>query len=128
MIGAPTPGLSQQQPPTATELFALRSECAQLGQKELHKIEANYAEGVPYDFFQKSRYDPTTGHCYVEVDRSSTDMNGIPYQFYRYLYDGHTGEFLAWTWLPPGGGNMDGNVYDPRASCLSLSCGPDAEN
>jgi hypothetical protein len=91
---ASTPGHAQQpvqQPPTATELFNLRSTCAQLGQKLLDKIDPQ-PQAPPIETTQISRYDTTTGHCYVEIDARHTDDNGY---FVRSLFDGKTGKFIA---------------------------------
>jgi hypothetical protein len=69
LVGAVMVGTlaSQTKPtsraPTATEVFHLRSECAELGEKLLLKLY----DSVYYD--QESHYNPQTNRCYVEVYR-----------------------------------------------------------
>ena len=65
---ASTPGLAQQparQPPTATELFAHLSTCAQLAKKIL---DTRGGHGPDWDDpVVDLRYDPAMDHCYVEM-------------------------------------------------------------
>jgi hypothetical protein len=78
-------------PPTATEIFHLRSECAALGEKIL---DANVV-GSALSKSQISRYDPQTNRCYVELTVQSADTSKPIYYFSRSVYDGQTGEILA---------------------------------
>jgi hypothetical protein len=75
------------QPPTATELFNLRSRCAELGKKFLDEL----AVGPETSKSLTSRYDPRTNHCYGDVVTRSQDGS----LFIRGLYDLQTGEGLA---------------------------------
>ena len=76
------------QPPTATELFNLRSRCAALGDKFLDGffVTSGLTKSIT------SRYDPRTNHCYGEL----VIQNGS-HEFYydRTLYDLQTEELLA---------------------------------
>ena len=51
------------QPPTATELFNLRSRCAKLGNKFLDDLVVFR----PLTKSITSRYDPRMNHCYGDV-------------------------------------------------------------
>jgi hypothetical protein len=116
---------SSFQKPTATETFNLRTKCVELAEKpngeyDHAKRELALHMGQP-PFFQQghfSRYDPNTNRCYVELQvnidlavleyinlqgtskllkqRDEFLANvGLDYSA-RYLYDGQTGEELAW--------------------------------
>src|SRR3990172_1063562 len=61
------------QPPTATEVFRLRSECAKLGEKILE----NNTVGSAVTQSQVSHYDPQTNRCYVELTVQTADL-GTP--------------------------------------------------
>jgi hypothetical protein len=76
------------QPPTATELFNLRSRCAELGNKFLDDLVVFR----PLTKSITSRYDPRTNHCYGDV------VTQNPHSFYhnRTLVDLQTGEPLAY--------------------------------
>ena len=78
-------------PPTATEIFHLRSECAALGEKIL---DANVV-GPALSKSQISRYDPQTNRCYVELTVQTADTTKPISYFSRSVYDGQTGEILA---------------------------------
>jgi hypothetical protein len=54
---------SAYQKPTATEIFNLRTKCAELGDKilRLHPVSAPFTEE------QTSHYDPKTNRCYVDL-------------------------------------------------------------
>jgi len=89
-IGLSTPAIAQQrdfQLPTATEVFNLRSRCAELGEAILDQ-QPFKNRTFPS---QASRYDPRTNRCYVELTVLTDDINTI----HRYLYDGQTKEMLA---------------------------------
>jgi hypothetical protein len=73
------------QPPTATELFNLRSQCAALGNKFLDDLFAA-SKSVT------SHYDPRTNHCYGDV---VTQSPAVPSYSNRSLFDLQTGELLA---------------------------------
>jgi hypothetical protein len=78
------------QLPTATEVFHLRSECAELGRK----FESNQ---VGYRFVvMASHYDPKTSRCYVEVTVVDSETD-------HQLYDGQTGKLLASSHVGPRG-------------------------
>jgi hypothetical protein len=87
-VGLCVPAMAQErdfQLPPATEVFNLRSKCAELGGKILEGIDARMHPTLS----QVSHYDPRTNRCYVEV----TEQSGSTY--HRYLYDGQTKEILA---------------------------------
>lgn len=83
------------QLPTATEVFHLRTECAQLGNKILdgNLIGSALTQEVV------SNYDPRDNRCYVDLTVSTADLNVSPFSpaYYqnRFLYDGQTHELLA---------------------------------
>ena len=76
----------------AAEIFALRSQCAQLGDSLL----AQGVHGQDVLAEQKSKYSPGNNRCYVELDFSPADAGAPDYQSTRYLYDGQTKQVLAW--------------------------------
>jgi hypothetical protein len=93
-----------QQPPTATELWQLRSACVELGKKIVKDTQHLH------DFEQmSSRYDSLTGHCYVLI----TDMSHRGDNTYITLWDGQTGEILA-SIQRPLSGEWSGEVHDPQ--------------
>src|SRR5438045_110893 len=57
-------------PPTATEVFDLRSKCAELGQK----IMDGNLIGSALRQDQVSHYNPETNRCYVQLDVSQADL------------------------------------------------------
>jgi hypothetical protein len=94
-----TPALAQTGlPPTVTEVFHLRSECAALGERLADRTLSGYrAEDHVSSYYQISHYDPRTNRCYVKWQSVFTD-NKEPVNYYytiTCLYDGLTGESLA---------------------------------
>jgi hypothetical protein len=89
--------------PTATEVFHLRSECAALGEKilEAHSL------GLP-PTSEISHYNLQTNRCYVELESSDPTL---PFYHSRSLYDGQTGEGLAFTNVDKDG-KFSGIVLD----------------
>lgn len=88
----PTPTF---QPPTATEAFHLRSECAKLGQE----ILAGNMVGAALTQDVTANYDARDNRCYVDLTVMTADMN-VPqdspaFVHSRSLYDGQTRELLA---------------------------------
>src|SRR5437867_1255485 len=83
------------QPPTATELFNLRSRCAALGEKFLEQLSV----GSGLTQYATSRYDPRTNHCYGDVVTQSTADGSYSN---RSLYDLQTGEVLAFATIRKG--------------------------
>jgi hypothetical protein len=77
--------------PTATEVFNLRSKCAELG----HNILADNIIGSALAQDQVSHYDPRSNRCYVELDVHTADLNKEWDYDARYLYDGQTSELLV---------------------------------
>jgi hypothetical protein len=73
--------------PSATEVFNLRSRCAELCEKIL---KDNPASPV-IDPSAFSHYDQRANRCYVELDN----------QYSLRLFDGQTGERLAELWNGP---------------------------
>jgi hypothetical protein len=80
---------ADQQLPTATEVFRLRSACAEYGERILQEnvIGRNLAQDVV------SHYDPKSNRCYVELTVQDAALEGT--YLAMYLYDGQTKEQLA---------------------------------
>ena len=90
-----TPAMAQQgdfRLPTATEVFNLRSRCAELGQKILEGMVRGNNEAI---ISQASRYDARTNRCYVDLIVRTIDPTKPPNLFHRYLFYGQTKEILA---------------------------------
>jgi hypothetical protein len=84
------------RPPTATELFDLRSKCSELAQKKRIKQINDDAKDNPDNppfLAEYSRYDAATNRCYVLIVREYTR----PTSEHRTLYDGQTNKVLALT-------------------------------
>jgi hypothetical protein len=79
--------------PSATEIFHLRSECASLGAKIM---EANVV-GSAMTQSHTSHYHAPTNRCYVELNVNTADLQRFDQYYARYLYDGQTGELLAFS-------------------------------
>jgi hypothetical protein len=77
--------------PTATEVFNLRSKCAELGEKIMKNIVIS--EALKKD--QLSHYEPKTNRCYVQLTVSNADLAKGDDYFQQYLFDGQTGQVLA---------------------------------
>ena len=84
--------------PTATEIFNLRSKCAELGEEIMRRNRVE--PGMTQD--NVSHYDPKTNRCYVELDINMADQTKFEDHHARYLYDGQTGEILAFTDVEKG--------------------------
>jgi hypothetical protein len=84
--------------PSATEVFNLRSKCAELGEK----IKRGNAIGVALAQEQASHYDAKSNRCYVELTTHMADQSHFDDHLGRYLYDGQTGEILAWIKIDMG--------------------------
>lgn len=94
--------------PTATEIFNLRSKCAELGDKIL---ENNFV-GRALTQEVKSHYNPETNRCYVELDVHAADLSKYEeYENSRYLFDGQTKDMLASSRQEKG--VKSGSIYDP---------------
>jgi nitrate reductase alpha subunit len=84
------------QSPTATEVFNLRSKCAELGEKIMKNTALR--DELKRDELKKdqlSRYDPKTNRCYVQLTVWNANLAKGDDYFQRYLYDGQTGQVLA---------------------------------
>ena len=104
-VGLCVPAVAQQRdfrPPSATEVFNLRSKCAELGEKILEEQPMNLGT-IPS---QVSHYDPRTNRCYVELTVVTDDVNTL----HRYLFDGQTKEMLAHAARVKG--NMEGQIFN----------------
>jgi hypothetical protein len=77
--------------PTATEVFNLRSKCAELGEK----ILKNTVIGDALKKDQLSHYEPKTNRCYVQLTVWNADLAQRDEYFQQYLFDGQTGQVLA---------------------------------
>ena len=95
--------------PTATEIFHLRSECSHLGEK----ILGGNIVGTALTQDQVSHYDPQTNRCYVQLTVQTADLSKLGEYFATYLYDGQTGEMLAWARMEHG--KKSGMVFDGSA-------------
>jgi hypothetical protein len=96
-------------PPTAAEVFQLRSLCARLGQTIL---EGNVI-GSALAQEQVSHYDPRTNRCYVELTVHTADLRRSDDYVNRVLYDGQTEEMLAFTKIEKGN-KKAGMVFDKQ--------------
>ena len=88
---APISGGHSFQAPTATEVFNLRSKCAELGEK----IMKNTAVGDTLTKDQISHYDPKTNRCYVQLTIWNPKLGKADDYFQQSLIDGQTGQVLA---------------------------------
>jgi hypothetical protein len=86
------PVSSNANRPSATEIFNLRSKCAELGEKIM---EGNHI-GSALTQSQVSHYDSGTNRCYVELDVNVADLSKWDEYNSRCLFDGQTGELLGW--------------------------------
>jgi len=77
--------------PTATEVFNLRSKCAELGEKIMEKTIAGNA--LKKD--ELSHYEPKTNRCYVQLTISNPNPTTGDENFEQSLIDGQTGQVLA---------------------------------
>ena len=75
------------------ETFALRSQCADLGEKLL----AGGVHGDDVRAAQKTNYSALNNRCYVEITFVTADAGAPDYKSMRYLYDGQSKQVLAWT-------------------------------
>jgi hypothetical protein len=90
------------QTPSATEVFNLRSRCAELGQKFVDDLVV----GSALTKSLTSRYDSRTNHCYGDV---ITESIGTFSYHNRSLFDLQTGEILAFAKMERG--NKVGMVF-----------------
>jgi hypothetical protein len=77
--------------PTATEVFDLRSKCAELSEKVLKNTVIS--NGLKKD--QVSHYEPKTNRCYVQLTVWGGDLAKGSEYFQQSLFDGQTGQELA---------------------------------
>lgn len=77
--------------PTATEVFDLRSKCAELGEK----IMKNTIAGDELKKDQLSHYEPKTNRCYVQLTIWNANPAKRDEHFQQYLFDGQTRQVLA---------------------------------
>ncbi len=84
--------------PTATEIFNLRSKCAEFGEKIMNENII----GIALAQEQVSHYDPKSNRCYVELTVHTADLAHFDDYLARYCYDKQTGEILAWSKLAKG--------------------------
>jgi hypothetical protein len=79
------------QPPTATEVFNLRSQCAEFAMKWR-------SAGYPFRTTSwVSHYAPRSNRCYIKTESSSVNPTNNRPKTLTSLYDGQTEELLAWT-------------------------------
>jgi hypothetical protein len=88
--------------PSATEIFNLRSKCADLGAKMLQDdgggVEVLNNDPKRMVFVsreQTSYYNPNTNRCYVEMYSNKVSPKYDDMYSMRAVYDGQTGELLA---------------------------------
>ncbi len=102
-VGTPT-----FRSPTATEVFNLRSKCAELGEK----ILKNTVIGDALTKDQLSHYEPKTNRCYVQLTVWNANLGKGDEYFQQSLFDGQTGQVLAA--IHRENGVRSGNIYvDP---------------
>lgn len=110
---APTPPVDAPsfRSPTATEVFNLRSKCADLGEK----IMKNTVIGDALKKDQLSHYEPKTNRCYVRLTVWNATLGKGDEYFQQYLFDGQTGQMLAA--IHRENGVKSGDIYsDPAPS------------
>jgi hypothetical protein len=81
------------RPPSATEIFRLRTECAKLGNQLMEVEPSRYFSVTATDKENHSHYDPRSNRCYVELTAWAQNNH----EFDRLLYDGQTRQMLAYT-------------------------------
>ena len=97
--------------PTATEVFNLRSQCAELGEK----IMKNTVAGDDLKKDQLSHYEPKTNRCYVRLTVWNANLGKRDEYYQQYLFDGQTGQVLAA--IRRENGVKSGDIYsDPSPS------------
>jgi len=97
--------------PTATEVFNLRSKCAELGER----IMKNTVVGDDLKKEQLSHYEPKTNRCYVRLTVWKANLGKGDEYFQQYLLDGQTGQMLAA--IRRENGVRSGDIYsDPPPS------------
>lgn len=97
--------------PTATEIFDLRSKCAELGEK----ILKNTAIAAELKKEELSHYEPKTNRCYVRLTAWNANPGKSGEYFQQFLYDGQTGQMLAA--IRRENGVKSGDIYsDPPPS------------
>lgn len=110
---APTPPVDAPafRSPTATEIFDLRSKCAELGEK----IMKNTVTAAELKKEQLSHYQPKTNRCYVRLTIWNANLGKENEYFQQYLFDGQTGQVLAA--IRRENGVRSGDIYsDPPPS------------
>ena len=104
----PPAGAPTFRAPTATEVFDLRSKCAELGEKIMTKTVV--ADALEKN--QLSHYEPKTNRCYVQLTVWNPNLAKGDEYFQQYLFDGQTGQMLAA--IRREKGTRSGDIYsDP---------------
>ena len=100
--------------PTATEVFNLRSKCAELGEKIMKNTVIG--DGLTKD--QVSHYEPKTNRCYVQLTVRNANVAKEDEYFQQYLFDGQTGQVLAAMRREKGtrSGDIFSDPYPPNAN------------
>jgi hypothetical protein len=81
-------------PPTATEVFNLRSKCAELAERfEVTLDEAKLPVVPPVSAV--SHYHPRSNRCYVKTETTAFNQKSEPVTHHLQLFDGQTRELLA---------------------------------
>jgi hypothetical protein len=118
---APGAAVSQDkgfQLPTASEVFHLRSLCAELGEKILQESVV----GVALTEEQVSHYEPRSNRCYVELTVHAANLTEHSlHPFNRYLFDGQTKEMLAAVGIEHG--RKSGMIFDKQHRVSNLQNG-----
>ena len=108
----PLQATAQNAPPTATEIFHLRTECAELADKLMHGFEEVTAmvqipTRSPETYSVSPHYDPATNRCYADLTSfySTAPVSGNHYVLnspdpwvehkHRSLFDAQTKDVLA---------------------------------
>jgi hypothetical protein len=103
---------SSSQLPTATEVFSLRSKCAELGD-QIRDSDGDRGTAMRQD--AASRYDPNTNRCYVRITAFMTTATK------QTLYDGQTKEILASTSV--SGDRKIGDLFVKTSAVSGLGYG-----
>jgi hypothetical protein len=104
-----------QKLPTATEVFNLRTKCAELGRE----LNDSLPYGPAWTRTTISNYVPKLNRCYATLE----DDDSATHKHYINLYDGQTRDLLAYTRRSMGDGKYTtvGMIFSQSPSS---DCGP----
>lgn len=100
---APKPEALPYRQASASEVFNLRTRCAEIAEKMVN----DDAHGAAVSITGTSHYNPKTNRCYVLLDSSGVDD---PVKLnHQYLFDGQTKDMLAFSGT--ANGKQTGTVF-----------------